>query len=86
MTIALVVLRLLKRPEPAENRMSLSLSYSLSHAPGTNHRATISNTILPKSTTRVSPGVWSDTKHRQLRQCIELFCTRENSRTSDPLL
>jgi hypothetical protein len=32
--------------------------------PSTNHRATISNTVLPKSTTRVSSGVRSDTKHR----------------------
>jgi hypothetical protein len=31
-----------------------------------NHRATISNTVLPKSTTRVSPGVRSDTRHRQM--------------------
>jgi hypothetical protein len=31
-----------------------------------NRRATINNTILPKSTTRVSLGVRSDSKHRQL--------------------
>jgi hypothetical protein len=30
-----------------------------------NHRATINNTVLPKSTARVSPSVRSDSKHRQ---------------------
>jgi hypothetical protein len=32
----------------------------------TNHRVTICDVVLPKSTTRVIPGVWSDTKHLQL--------------------
>jgi hypothetical protein len=60
------VLRLSKRPEPAENRpsLSLSLSLSLSRASGTNHRATINNTVLPKGTTRVPRGVRSDSRHR----------------------
>jgi hypothetical protein len=31
-----------------------------------NHRATINNTVLPKSTARVSLGVRSDSKHQQL--------------------
>jgi hypothetical protein len=35
-----------------------------------NQRATISNTVLPKSTTRVSPGVQSDTRHRQLARQV----------------
>jgi hypothetical protein len=35
-----------------------------------NHQATISNTVLPKSTTRVSPGVRSDTRHRQLARQV----------------
>jgi hypothetical protein len=41
-----------------------------------NHRATISNTVLPKSTARVSPGVRSDTRHRQLTRqvgCVSLI-------------
>jgi hypothetical protein len=43
-----------------------SVSLSLSRAPSTNHRATVNNTVLPKSTARVSLGVRSDSKHRQL--------------------
>jgi hypothetical protein len=46
------------------------LSLFLSRAPSTNHRATISNTVLPKSTTRVSLGVRSDTRHRQLARQV----------------
>jgi hypothetical protein len=53
------VLCLSKRLEPIENRLSLS------RAPSTNHRATINNTFLPKSITRVSLGVKSDTRHQQ---------------------
>jgi hypothetical protein len=45
--------------------VSLSLSLSLS-CQSTNHRVTIRDIILPKSTTRVTPGVRSDTKHQQL--------------------
>jgi hypothetical protein len=30
-----------------------------------NHRATISDTVLPKSTMTVPPGVQSNTRHRQ---------------------
>jgi hypothetical protein len=36
-----------------------------------NHRVTISDIVLPKSIPRVSPGVWSDTKHRQLARQVE---------------
>jgi hypothetical protein len=43
---------------------------SLSRASRTNHRVTIDNTVLPKSTMRVSPGVRSDTKHRQLARQV----------------
>jgi hypothetical protein len=64
------VLRLSKRPERAENCLSVSLSLSLSRAPSTNHRAKINNTILPKSTATVSLGVWSDSKHRQLARQV----------------
>jgi hypothetical protein len=53
-----------------KSHVSLSYSLSLSCAPGTNHRATTSNTVLPKSTTRVSPGVRLDTKHRQLARQV----------------
>jgi hypothetical protein len=35
-----------------------------------NHRTTVSDTVLPKSTTRVPPGVRSDTKHRQLARQV----------------
>jgi hypothetical protein len=35
-----------------------------------DHRATISNTILPKITTRVSLGVRSDARHRQLARQV----------------
>jgi hypothetical protein len=51
-----------KQLKPAEISSSLSLSLSCR---STNHRVTISDTILPKSTTKVTLGVWSDTKHRQ---------------------
>jgi hypothetical protein len=39
---------------------------SLSRAPSTNHRATINNIVLPKSTARVSLGVRSDSKRRHV--------------------
>jgi hypothetical protein len=43
---------------------------SLSRAPSTNHRATVNNTVLPKSTARVSLGVRFDSKHRQLARQV----------------
>jgi hypothetical protein len=59
------ILRSSKRPEPAKICLSLSLSCR-----STNHRVTISDIVLPKSTTRVTPGVRSDTKHRQLARQV----------------
>jgi hypothetical protein len=63
-TTGIRVLCLSKQPKPAENHLSLS------HAPSMNHRATINNIVLPKSTARVSLGVQSDTKHRQLARQV----------------
>jgi hypothetical protein len=42
------------------------LSLSLSRASNTNHWVTINNTVLPKSTARVTLGVRSDSKCRQV--------------------
>jgi hypothetical protein len=45
----------------------------VSRAPSTNHRATVGYTVLPKSTSRGTPGARSGHKHRHAPWYIGLF-------------